>query len=228
MIALRGLGCRRGAFTLGPLDLELPSSAYLAIIGPSGHGKTTLLSCLAGFIPSTGAIEVDGVALHTLPSHQRHVGLVPQGGLLFPHLSVAENIAYASGAYREDLAVVARTWECAALLDRRVGALSGGERMRVALARAMARKPRLLLLDEPLASLDAASRAALREKLLAERGQRAVVHVTHDLDEAAALATHVGVLQEGRCIGFGPTSEMLDQRPSPAVARLFGIERLLR
>jgi molybdate transport system ATP-binding protein len=227
MIALRQLSCVRGDFTLGPLDLELPSQAYLAIVGPSGHGKTTLLGCLAGILPASGSIDLDGLALHELPAHRRQVGLVPQGGLLFPHLDVRQNIAYAGTASREEVEAIARTWECEALLDRHVGDLSGGERMRVALARAMACNPRLLLLDEPLASLDAASRSALRERLLAERGKRAIVHVTHDLDEASALSTHLAVLERGRCISVGATGEMLEPRPSAAVARLLGVESLL-
>jgi molybdopterin-binding protein len=226
VIRARGLLARAGAFALGPLELEAPAGAYVAIVGPSGHGKSTLLWALSGSLPCEGELWLGERALHALPPERRGVALVPQGGLLFPHLDVGANIAFGLRDHAR-VPALARAWGCEHLLGRSAVGLSGGEAMRVALARAMAREPELLLLDEPLSAIDESGRAPLLAALRELRGGRVVVHVTHELDEAVALSTHLGVLREGKLAAFGPTAEVLQRPPSPEVAAFLGVENVL-
>jgi ABC-type sulfate/molybdate transport systems ATPase subunit len=184
-----------GQVALGPRRLALrwqaPEGRH-ALMGPTGAGKSTLLQVVAGVLPlAAGALVVRGAAWAgpgrpPLPAHQRGVGWVPQDALLFPHLRVAENLGYAA---RLPLGPLIDWLELGALLDRRPRGLSGGERQRVALGRALAAAPQLLLLDEPFNALDAALAARVRAGLdawCAERGLALVV-VTHDPADAAAL-----------------------------------------
>lgn len=179
------------------LTLSLASrSPALAIVGPSGAGKSTLLRVLAGVEPrARGLVEVDGVRWMDplegvrVPAWERRVGWVPQETLLFPHLSVRENLGYA-GAPEEELAELARLLQVDHLLDRRPRRLSGGERQRVALGRALLSRPRLLLLDEPFSALDRPLRSQLTALVrdLAHRRGIPLFLVSHDEDDAQALA----------------------------------------
>lgn len=227
-LTVKSLRARLGSFELGPLDLEVPGGAYVAIVGPSGHGKSALLWALAGSGPVEGAVRLGDSDWSRLSPERRSVGLAPQDALLFPHLTVAQNIAYAIPAERRGRTLeLARTFGVEGLLARRTLALSGGEAMRVALARALGRDPGLLLLDEPLGAIDEASRGALQATLRRLRGSRTILHVTHDLDEAAALATHLGVMRQGKLVAFGPAEEILLRPPSAEVASFLGIENVL-
>ncbi|MBS2031027.1 MAG: ABC transporter ATP-binding protein [Deltaproteobacteria bacterium] len=226
MIRLQGLRTTLGAFTLGPIDLDAPAGAYVALVGPSGHGKSSLLWTLAGAIDSQGLIQIGDLDVSALPSNERRVGLAPQGAQLFPHLTVAANIAYGARGSLQ-LKTLAETWGVAQLLDRRAPTLSGGEAMRVSIARALARDPALLLLDEPLGSIDEAGRAPLLANLRALRGTRTVIHVTHDLDEAASLATHLGVMRDGKLVAFGTAEDVLLRPTSVDVAQFLGVENVL-
>ncbi len=214
------------------LDLTVPLSAFaltvrakldaraIAIVGPSGSGKSTLLETIAGLRPSArGRIVIDGVSLMELAPNERRVGWVPQEVALFPHLDVAANIAFgARGAIDDAIDVL----ELRSLLTRRPATLSGGERQRVALARALATAPRILLLDEPLAAVDVAHRARILPWLLKVRDTSNVpmLHVTHDLGEAAALATHAIVLREGRVAASGTIREAIGAAPELALDNL--------
>ena len=227
-LSVLGLGARLGAFTLGPIDLQLPAGAHLCIVGPSGQGKSALLWALAGVGKVEGEVSLGGVRWTGLSPEARSVGLAPQDALLFPHLDVAGNIGYAlRGEGKAQVLALARTFGAEALLGRRPAQLSGGEAMRVCLARALARDPALLLLDEPLAAIDEAGRPVLQAALRALRGTRTIVHVTHDLDEAASLATHLGVLLHGRLAALGTVDEILLRPPTPEVAAFLGVENLL-
>jgi molybdopterin-binding protein len=227
-LLVRGLGARLGGFTLGPIDLELPVGAHLCIVGPSGHGKSALLWALAGVGTVDGAIALGGTSWTGLRPEARSVGLAPQDALLFPNRDVAGNIGYAlRESSRTRGLELARTFGAEALLDRRTSQLSGGEAMRVALARALGRDPALLLLDEPLSAIDEAGRPPLQTALRMLRGTRTIVQVTHDLDEAASLATHLGVLLHGRLAAFGTVDDVLQRPPSPEVASFLGVENLL-
>jgi molybdate transport system ATP-binding protein len=196
----------------------------IAIVGPSGSGKTTLLESIAGLRPGTrGRIVIDGTTLLDeridLPPNERRVGWVPQEVALFPHLDVAANIAFGARGRIDDAIDVL---ELRPLLQRRPATLSGGERQRVALARALATEPRILLLDEPLAAVDVAHRARILPWLLKVRDASNVpmLHVTHDLGEAAALSTHAIVLRGGAVAAIGTVADAIGAAPELALDNL--------
>lgn len=194
--------------TLDGLSLEVPGGTSAFLLGPSGSGKSTLLRCIAGLEQGyTGRVLLDGAPLDGLPPHQRRVGLMAQEPALFPHLDVLRNVAFGlryRGVPRREQAAEATRWLALVGLDARADAavdeLSGGQRSRVALARTLAAKPRAVLLDEPLASLDAELREDLGRRvkdLLTAQGIPAL-WVTHDRAEAARLADQAWRLESGR------------------------------
>ncbi|MEM4035873.1 MAG: ATP-binding cassette domain-containing protein [Fervidicoccaceae archaeon] len=224
MIEVLGIAVRRGAFTLEIEELRVERGEILAVMGPNGAGKTTLLETLAGFIkPERGRILLGGLDVTRLPPEARGVGYVPQDLLLFPHMTVWENVALKLRR-REDLA---RAREACSLLgldgllSRKAGELSGGQRQRVALARALVRAERALLLDEPLSSIDAESRervASETESVLrawVERSRVPTIYVSHDSSEVEKLADRVVLLRGGQ-----------DSRRADELTRL-GIKSLL-
>jgi molybdate transport system ATP-binding protein len=231
------------ALHLGSLDLEARIEATpaetVALVGPNGAGKTTFLRSLAGLVAvDRGRVSVDGVVLEDpeagvrLAPEERPVAVVFQDHLLFPHLSALDNVAYglrASGAHRSDARQRARRWlERLGAADHsatRPRALSGGQAQRVALARALATEPAVLLLDEPLAAIDATSKAQLRRELRAELAHSPGVRiiVTHDPVDAIALADHLVVLEAGRITQQGRISDVTARPRSPWVAALVGL-----
>jgi ABC-type Fe3+/spermidine/putrescine transport system ATPase subunit len=201
MIEVRDLSASAGSFTLRDISFVVPRGAWGVVVGPAGAGKTTLLETIAGVRRAThGKVLLRGVPVTDLPPEQRTLGIVYQRGYLFPHLSVAANVAYgaADQGHAED---IARRFGADLLRDRRVSALSGGERQIVALARALAPRPDVLLLDEPFAALDEARRVRVREELRAWHREEGVtvLQVTHDLAEAAEVGEVRVELEEGRC-----------------------------
>jgi molybdate transport system ATP-binding protein len=208
MISARFQG-RLGDFSLD-VALETPASGVTVVFGPSGSGKTTLLRCLAGLTRLEGRLSVAGEvwqdATSFTPPHRRGVGYVFQDAALFEHLSVRGNLLY--GRRRAGLGADAEFDRLVALLglqgllDRGPGRLSGGERQRVAIGRALLANPRLLLMDEPLAGLDAARKAEVLPYLdaLRREGQAPIFYVTHDLTEAARLGDRMLLLHEGRLV----------------------------
>ncbi|PXY20194.1 sulfate/molybdate ABC transporter ATP-binding protein [Prauserella flavalba] len=229
----------RGSFSLS-VALDVPEGTVLAVLGPNGSGKSTLLGCLAGLlVPDDGVVTLGERTLTRSPRlqvqpHDRGVGLLAQDALLFPHLSVVDNVAFAPrsrGASRAESRAVARRWlsevDAAGLADRRPAQLSGGQAQRVAIARALAGEPDLLLLDEPLAALDVdaapAIRGLLRRVLRSPGNRRATVLVTHDPLDALALADHVVVLDGGRVVERGATGEVLSAPRTPFTARIAGL-----
>lgn len=237
LIALRQLRRWFGSGGLLDFSLDIRPGEYVVLLGPSGSGKTVLLEVLAGFVtPESGSITVDGGEVTQLPIQRRPFGLVFQDQLLFPHLSVAANLGYGlvcRGQPRDRIAArvveVARLVGLEHLLDRYPGTLSGGEAQRVALGRALALEPRLLLLDEPLSSLDVPSRTGMCALLRAinRRGQTCL-HVTHDIEEALSVATTLGILGDGRLVQQGPPEEVLGNPAGEFVAGLAGIRNFLR
>jgi molybdate transport system ATP-binding protein len=214
----------------------------VTLFGPSGAGKSLTLQCLAGLTrPDAGRVVVNGRVFDDttggvhLPPQARHLGYVFQGYALFPHLTVAENVAFGlrgrPGPERRR-----RTTEVLAqlgleeLAERYPGKLSGGQQQRVALGRAIAPDPAVLLLDEPLSALDAPLRRQLREELraLIEGLRRTVVLVTHDLGEAYQLGDRLVLYEAGRVVQAGPKAEVLGRPASPAVARLIGLRNVVR
>jgi ABC-type sulfate/molybdate transport systems ATPase subunit len=212
------------------LDLGVGAET-LALVGPSGSGKSTALRAIAGLVRASGRVVAGSTAWLDsergidLPPERRSVGLVFQDYALFPHLTVAQNVAYGGRARAADLI---DSYALAALAGERPGRLSGGERQRVALARALARDPAVLLLDEPLGALDAQTRTHVRAELRAHlraSGLPTIV-VTHDYEDAAALAERVGVLVDGRVVQVGTPAELVASPASPFVARFTGANLL--
>ena len=224
------------------LDVAWTAGDGVAVLfGPSGAGKTLTLQCLAGLVkPDAGRIVVDGRVLFDatagvdVPPQRRGVGYVFQGYALFPHLSVEENVGFGlrdrprAERTRRARAVIERLG-LGGLEGRAPRELSGGERQRVALGRALATDPALLLLDEPLSALDAPLRRVLRDGLVAilQDWGTAAVLVTHDVTEAYRLGDRIVVYEAGRVIQSGPRAELLWQPTSEAVARIMGVRNIL-
>jgi molybdenum ABC transporter ATP-binding protein len=214
------------------LQLSLEVSSTLALVGPSGAGKTTVLRAVAGLTrPQSGRIAVDEHVFFDaqrrldLPPERRRVGLVFQDYALFPHLTVRQNIEYARRRKADDYLERFRIRQ---LESARPGRLSGGERQRVALARALARDPQVLLLDEPLSALDAHTKAAVRAELhdLLAGLEIPVLLVTHDFDDAAALADRVGVIVDGTLRQSGTPGELVAEPADSFVASFTGANLL--
>lgn len=222
-------------------DLRWDSAAapVLVLLGPSGSGKTTLLRALAGLhAPGAGRIVFRGDAwfdsTRSLPPQARQIGYLVQDYALFPHLTAAENVGYGlrrmSRAERAARVVeLLDLFSIRALAGRRPAELSGGERQRVALARTLAPSPKLLLLDEPLAALDAPTRERLRDELRRNLLQAATpaILVTHDRNEALALGDLVGVMADGRLQQVGPIEQVFQRPVNEAVAHAVGVDAVI-
>ncbi|BCL18071.1 ABC transporter ATP-binding protein [Micromonospora sagamiensis] len=232
-LALAGVSAAyRGTEVLHDVDLDVARGELLVVLGPSGAGKSTVLRVVAGLEPVTaGRVLIAGRDVTALRPGRRDVSMVFQSYALFPHLTVAENIAFGlevrdvpRTAARERARAAAETVGCAELLGRRPGQLSGGERQRVALARALVREPAVFLLDEPLSNLDQALRVEMRTELRAlhDRLGATMVHVTHDQTEALVLADRIAVLRDGRVEQVGTPDEIWRRPASVFVARFVG------
>jgi molybdate transport system ATP-binding protein len=223
---------RRPGFGLD-LDLRVAPGEVVALLGPNGAGKTTALRALAGLTPLTaGHIDLDGRPLHTMAVQRRPIGMVFQDYLLFPHLSALDNVAFgprSRGARRVEARATAAAWlrrvDLADHAGRRPRQLSGGQAQRVALARALAAGPRLLLLDEPLAALDAHTRLEIRVRLRRHLADfdGATVLVTHDTLDAMVLADRLVVIEGGTVVQEGAPAEVARHPRTDYVARLVGL-----
>ncbi|HET6183062.1 MAG TPA: ABC transporter ATP-binding protein [Acetobacteraceae bacterium] len=239
LLRIEGLRVAYGpVLAVDAVDLDVGAGEFFVLLGPSGSGKTTLLRAIAGFVrPERGRIVLDGADLAALPPHRRPVNTMFQSYALFPHLSVAANIAF--GLRRQRLhhrAIAARVEEMLALVQmqgfeaRRPASLSGGQQQRVALARSLAPRPKLLLLDEPLSALDRNLREETRAELV--RLQRRIgttfVMVTHDQQEALSAASRIGVMHQGRLVQTGPPQEVYERPRTTFVAKFLGAANILR
>ena len=228
MIDVARLSARAGRFVLSDVTFTVPAGAWSIVLGPAGSGKTTLLETIAGVRRAThGRVALRGEDVTRLAPEERRVGIVHQHGYLFPHLSVQENVAYGTRDARA-AAAMAERFGADVLASRSVESLSGGERQVVALARALAPAPDILLLDEPFAALDPRRRVRVRaelRRLQRERGMT-VMHVTHDFVEAGTLGDLAMVMDAGRISQLG-TPETLFRKPaSGAVADFLGAENV--
>ncbi len=229
-LTAEGLVARRDGFTLGPVDLRVAAGSAVAVIGPSGAGKTTLLRALAGFLPLLrGRIDCDGADMTAMPPERRRLGFVPQGLGLFPHRTVEANVRYPLELRdrREAPAIVRSLLErfgLDGLAEARPHRLSGGEQQRVAMARALAAEPRLLLWDEPLSALDLVARQGLIDLLkgVLERDRIPLVLVTHDPETAASLADGLLVLASGTVRFSGSLADLVRQPRDRFTARFAG------
>jgi multiple sugar transport system ATP-binding protein len=230
---------RDGTRALVEVDLGVDDGELLVLVGPSGSGKTTLLRLVAGLDqPTAGTIRLGGSDIAGVPPHRRNMALVFQNLALYSHLTVADNLAFglnherraASGKPKAEIAVGDRVGEVAELLgvshllNRYPADLSGGEQQRVALGRAIVRRPAALLLDEPLSSLDGPTRRGLRRELKQLQRQLGVptVYVTHDQAEALAMGDRIAVLDRGRLQQVGTPDEVYRQPANRFVAEFFG------
>ena len=242
---------QREVVALDSVNLRVKQGELLVLLGPSGSGKTTLLRLIAGLDSATsGEIELSGRRATALAPHTRDASMVLQQPVLYPHLTVRENLAFGlklkmkrglwgrwltqgeSKGAKADAVEIDRQVSWAAelmqiehLLDRMPGELAGGEQQRVVLGRALARRPQIFLLDEPLTSLDTPLRNQLRDeiKVIQQKLNTAMIYVTHDQSEAFAIADRIAVMQAGRIEQLGPPEEIYDKPATRSVARFIGI-----
>ncbi|MBV8192297.1 MAG: ABC transporter ATP-binding protein [Alphaproteobacteria bacterium] len=238
IVQIEGASKRFGPVTaVDKVDLTIERGELFALLGGSGCGKTTLLRLLAGFeTPDGGRILIDGQDMAGVPPHRRPVNMMFQSYALFPHMSVADNVAYGlrreglpKGAIAERVAAALAQVKLADHGSRRPSQLSGGQRQRVALARALVKRPKLLLLDEPLAALDRKLREGTRFELvrLQEELGLTFVMVTHDQEEAMSMSTRLAVMDLGRIKQVGPPHEVYERPRSRFVADFIGIANIL-
>jgi molybdopterin-binding protein len=228
VIEVERLSVRTGGFALADITVAVPTGGYGVVIGPAGAGKTTLLEAIAGVRPiAAGRVRLNGRDVTTVPAEQRGVGLVYQQAFLFPHLSVEANVAY--GATDPAFATtIARRFGVDLLATRPVSALSGGERQLVALARAVARRPAVLLLDEPFSALDPRRRTQARHEVRALHRELSltILQVTHDFSEAGLLGDMAILLDAGRVLQVGRPDVVFRKPATPYVAEFLGAENI--
>jgi putrescine transport system ATP-binding protein len=237
LLELEGLSKSFGAHrAVDDVSLSVGAGELFALLGPSGCGKTTLLRTIAGFeVPTAGRVRLDGVDVTATPPHRRPVNMMFQSYALFPHMTVAGNIGF--GLEQEGIdrsAIAQRVEELLALVrmpglgGRKPHQLSGGQRQRVALARALAKRPKLLLLDEPLSALDRKLREETRAELVALQRRLGIgfVMVTHDQEEAFALADRIAVMLHGRVAQIGAPAEVYARPVCRDVADFLGVVNL--
>lgn len=213
-------------------DMSVNSGEFVTFLGPSGSGKTTTLSMVAGFTtPTEGDIRVDGNSTVATPVHKRNIGMVFQNYALFPHLTIADNIAFplkmrglAKSVIADKVAAVMAQVRLHGFADRKPKQLSGGQQQRVALARAMVFEPNLILLDEPLGALDANLREEMKIELkqLHQRIGATILFVTHDQEEALTLSDRIAVFNEGKIVQLDTPDELYNSPANPFVADFIG------
>lgn len=228
MISLQNISARAGRFELTDITFDVPQGAYGIVIGPAGSGKTTLLETIAGVVRATaGRVLLGGEDMTSAPPERRRLGIVYQHAFLFPHLSVRQNVEYGTTNTEHVDDVIAR-FGVDALADRSVESLSGGERQLVAIARALARRPEVLLLDEPFSALDPRTRNIVRRVLRAIYYERrfTVLQVTHDFSEAGLLGDVAIMLDRGRVVQKGDPEQVFRKPASPYIADFLGAENV--
>ena len=232
-IRIEKLTKRFGATTaLADIDLSIGPGELFFLLGPSGCGKTTLLRCLAGFhAPDAGRILFGDEDVTALPPHKRNTGMMFQSYALWPHLTVAENVAFgleerrvARPEIRRQVGEALESVRMGGFADRRPNQLSGGQQQRVALARALVIRPRCLLLDEPLSNLDARLRLEMRAEIrrVCKEFRLTTVYVTHDQKEALSVSDRMAILDAGRILQVGPPREVYRRPASRTVANFMG------
>ena len=237
MLTLKNISKKLGEFHIKDIDLEISEGTYYVLLGRSGSGKTQLLEVIAGLnMPDSGEIWLDGENITEKKIQNRSIGLVFQDYAIFPNMTVFGNIAYSISSgkvdknlVKERVSKVSAELNISHLLGRSTHHLSGGELQRVALARTLITSPRLLLLDEPMASIDASLKDDIKRLLKRlNRQGLTIIHVTHDYREAVSLATRVGVIHNGRIIQDGNPDDVFRKPVNKFVARYSGIRNFFR
>ncbi len=234
MLKVEQLAKRLGDFAINNISFDVAEGEYFVLLGASGVGKTVLLETITGIMPTdSGSIHLNGNDITHEKIQKRNIGLVYQDQALFPHLSVRQNIAYGLKCQKQSHSTVnnrveeiAREVDIYHLLDRKPDTLSGGESQRVALARTLVIQPRCLLLDEPISSLDVSARGDMRALLRQINRDRkiTIIHVTHDYEEAIALAIRVGIMEHGSIVQIGTPEEIFQHPKSEFIANFIGIK----
>ncbi|MGB2840936.1 MAG: tungstate ABC transporter ATP-binding protein WtpC [Halobacteriota archaeon] len=225
-------------FSLKGINLEIKKEEYFVILGPTGAGKTLLLETIAGFhSPDSGEVRIDGHDVTNLPPERRRIGFIYQDYSLFPHFNVEQNIEFglklrksaSQDTNRKRLEEIMDWLDITHLAHRYPATLSGGEQQKIAIARAIAIEPSVLLLDEPLAALDLRTRDYLREELKRVKLELGItmVHVTHDQTEAMVLADRIAVMMKGRIMQVGTPYEIFNKPQNEEIADFVGVENIL-
>ncbi|MCK4506670.1 MAG: ABC transporter ATP-binding protein [Candidatus Aegiribacteria sp.] len=233
MISLKDIKVTFKDFQLGPLHLEIPESVFFILMGPTGSGKTLLLETIAGIVrQDTGTIEIKGIDVTETPPGKRNIGIVYQDTALFPHLSVRQNIMYgvrySQDTIEYDFDKLVEFLDLERLLDRLPGKLSGGEKQRTALARALIIDPGVILLDEPLSSLDQMFKGEIRSELRRLHSETAVTFLmtTHDFTDALSMGTHGAVIRDGKIEQTGTIDEIFYSPKTPFMASFVGMKNI--
>ena len=238
MLCIESLSITVGEFSVRDVSLEIRSDEYFIILGPTGAGKTVLLETIAGIhAPHTGRILLDGDEITARESRDRNIGMVYQDYMLFPHLTVEENIVF--GLRRKNIPAdeqqkrmqeICDLMEIGHLQARYPGTLSGGEQQRVALARALVLRPYILLLDEPLSALDGRTRERMHHELSCIRKLTGttIVQITHHFDDVFALADRIAIMRDGRIVQVGETEDVFLHPADTFVAGFLGISNIIR
>jgi len=236
VIKVSNLSVKLGDFSLQDVNLDVESGQYFIVLGPTGAGKTVLLETIAGLHPVVnGTVSVEGRDITHLQPERRALGIVYQDHVLFPHLSVWENVAFGLKSARcpkQDIRAkiekVAQLVNIDHLLQRKPHGLSGGERQRVSLARALVTEPKVLLLDEPLSALDPEAREKMQRQLadIHRRLNVTIIHVTHDFEEALSLGDRVAVMNRGGVVQVGTPDDIM-RRPNSEFVAGFALSRNL-
>lgn len=238
MLRVESLSITLGEFSVRDISLEIQPNEYFIILGPTGAGKTVLLETIAGIhVPDKGKIFFGNHEITAIEPRSRNIGMVYQDYMLFPHLTVRNNIAF--GLRQKDIPhaeqqatidEICTLLEIQHLAGRYPGSLSGGEQQRVALARALVLKPKILLLDEPMSALDGRTRERMRDELSRIRRciGTTIIQITHHFEDAFALADRIAIMREGRIVQVGETSEVFLHPSDTFVAEFLGIGNIIR
>jgi len=237
MLELQSISKQLGNFSIESISLKVEKGDYFVLLGQSGSGKSVLLQIIAGLIqPDAGEVFIDGKNLTLEKIQKRGTGYLFQDYTLFPHLSVRENIVYPLKNFKiagieaeKKVDQISKSFEISHLLNKMPDILSGGEKQRVALARSLIVKPKILLLDEPLSAIDTQLKAQIRYLLrkINQEGQT-IIHITHDQEEAITLANKVAVIQDGKLLQTGAIEEVFQHPQSEYIASFLGIKNFFR
>ncbi len=219
---------------LSEINLNIKKGSYFSIIGPNGAGKTLLLESIAGFTNAKGEIIYKDIPISKIPTEKRNIGLVYQNLALFPHLNVFENIAFSlkikkDKSIKEKVNWICEKLEISDLLKRNIKNLSGGEKQKVAIARALISKPEILMLDEPFSAIDSASKKKMYEfiKTVHTEFNLTVIHTTHSFEEAITLSDELAIINQGAIVQTGKPNEIFKNPKSEFVAHFVGLDNLI-